>query len=145
MAKSCAKTSRPAWRRRGKRSPNRGRVQSPPAPSDFVREIPKRTIKTFDLVDVVAGGDGFSGRRGHGIDATNGRPTDAWPKDPDDANVTGDGKYHRALGLPFVDGVFIPDGRLAPVRIDSAGHTFADCPETCNQTGFPVWAGGAIP
>ena len=41
--------------------------------ADFVREIPKRTIKTLDLVDVVAGGDGFSGRRGRGIDPTNGR------------------------------------------------------------------------
>ena len=32
-------------------------------PSSFVREIPKRPIKVFDLVDVVAGGDGFSNRR----------------------------------------------------------------------------------
>ena len=42
-------------------------------PADFVRKIAKLTIKIFDLVDVVAGGDGFSGRRNAGIDPTNGR------------------------------------------------------------------------
>jgi hypothetical protein len=40
---------------------------------DFVRALPKRTLKVFDLADVVAGGDGFSGRRDQGIDARNGR------------------------------------------------------------------------
>ena len=50
-------------------------------PADFVREIPRQTIKTLDLVDVVAGGDGFSGRRDAGIDPRNGRPTNVWPKE----------------------------------------------------------------
>ena len=31
--------------------------------ASFIREIPKRTIKTLDLVDVVAGGDGFPAKR----------------------------------------------------------------------------------
>ena len=53
-------------------------------PPAFVREIPKRTIKTFDLVDVVAGGDGFSGRRNRGIDPTSGRIVDTmWYPDED--------------------------------------------------------------
>ena len=79
-----------------------------------------------------------------GIDPTNGRPTDTWP--PTGRHVVaGDGKYHRVEGLPFVDGVFIPDGRLGPVQIDSAGHIFDDFPASCNQTGYHVWAGGAIP
>jgi hypothetical protein len=39
----------------------------------FIRELPGRTIKILDLVDVVAGGDGFSGRRNRGIDPTTGR------------------------------------------------------------------------
>ena len=41
--------------------------------SRFVRDISKQTAKTFDLVDVVAGGDGFSGCRNRGIDPNNGR------------------------------------------------------------------------
>ena len=32
-------------------------------PANFVRQISRQTVKVFDLVDVVAGGDGFSGRR----------------------------------------------------------------------------------
>ena len=57
----------------------------------------------------------------------------------------GDGEFHRAETLPFVDGVFIPDGSKGPITVDSAGHTFADCPETVNFAPFLVWAGGAIP
>ena len=63
--------------------------------------------------------------------------------DPHNRHV-GDGKYHRALGLKFVDGVFIPNGRRGPVQIDSAGHAFPDFPETCNVTAFNIWAGGVI-
>jgi hypothetical protein len=127
-------------------------------PVRFVRTIPGRTVKTFDLVDVVAGGDGFSGRRGRGIDPTNGRPStevriakahldesllfhvangDLW--------AIGDGKFHRAEDLPFVDGVFIPDGSKGPITVDSAGHTFADCPTTLNYAPLLIWGGGAIP
>ena len=36
-------------------------------PANFVRQIAKQDIKILDLVDVVAGGDGFSGRRESGI------------------------------------------------------------------------------
>jgi hypothetical protein len=129
----------------GKQGGNRVVVFVPASmPSNFVRQIPQRTIRSLDLVDVVAGGDGFSGRRNHGIDVTNGRPTDMLPKDPN-TEFVGDGKYHHVEELPFVDGVFIPDGRLGPTRIDSAGHIFGDFPVTCNRTGAPIWAAGTIP
>jgi hypothetical protein len=110
----------------------------------FVREIRKHTIKVVDLVDVVAGGDGFSGRRNHGIDVTTGRPTDSQPPRRD-FGLDGDGKYHRAQGLPFVDGVFVPDGRAGRVQVDSAGHVFEGFPESPPETAFNVWAGGEIP
>jgi hypothetical protein len=139
---------------------NRIEMLAPSAKSvKFVREIPTPTIKTFDLVDVVAGGDGFSGRRNAGIDPTSGRrSTEAFirkihtGKSPlfcvpnkDDVWAIGDRRFHRASGLPFVDGVFIPDGSKGPITVDSAGHTFVDCPETSNYAPFLVWAGGAIP
>jgi hypothetical protein len=113
---------------------------APAATDRFIRVLPQRRIKTFDLVDVVAGGDGFSGRRDRGIDPTNGRPTDA-----NAGYMTGDETYHRVEGLPFVDGVFIPHGRTDPVQIDSAGHTFADFGNAKNMTANCVWAGGVIP
>ena len=123
-------------------------------PADFVREIPQNSpgprIKTFDLVDVVAGGDGYSGKRNAGIDPSNGRRSHTleFGENPGKKPYymqPSDGVYHRVEELPFVDGVFIPDGRYGPVRLDSAGHTWATCPQTGNETAARVWAGGTIP
>ncbi|MBU4270613.1 MAG: NPCBM/NEW2 domain-containing protein, partial [Planctomycetes bacterium] len=114
--------------------------------ADFTRRIPKVTYKTLDLVDVVAGGDGSSGRRNRRIDPTNGQAGAMTPKDIDSKVMfIGDGKYHRVEALPFVDGVFIPDGGKGAVQVDSAGNMFADFPDTRNVTWKPIWAGGAIP
>ena len=114
------------------------------APSNFVRNISKRTAQILDLVDVVAGGNGFSGRRNGGIDPTTGRATNT-PPTPMETWFKGDQKYHRVETLPLVDGVFIPDGRTGKVQVDSAGHTFADFPKTNNATACYIWAGGIIP
>ena len=115
------------------------------APVDFVREIPRApTLKTLDLADVVAGGDGFSGRRNRGIDSTNGRiATAVFPQTSGFAK--GDGRYHRVDEMAFVDGVFIPDGRSGPVQIDSASHTFSDFITGSNLCGRRIWAAGMFP
>jgi hypothetical protein len=109
--------------------------------SCFGSVIPPRPIRIFDLVDVVAGGDGYAGRRNRWIDPSSGRVTDIAPaqpaKWPDD-----DGKYHRVASIPFVDGVFVPDGRRGPVQVDSAGHTFADFNASENRVYRYLWAGG---
>ena len=114
------------------------------APAQFVRPLPKPSIKTFDLIDVVAGGDGFSGKRGRGIDPTNGRICNDQPDNAEIINAQGDYQYHRIEGMPKVDGVFIPDGSKGPVQIDSAGHVFPDCPVTDNWSHAYVWAGGKL-
>lgn len=111
--------------------------------SDFVREMPKQAMKVLDLVDVVAGGDGFSGRRDRGIDPATGRisdhsPTVYFP------TVAGDYQYHRAEGNGLVDGVFIPNGEAGVVQVDSAGHTFDGFGRTDNLTYGQLWAGGRI-
>ena len=110
-------------------------------PAAFLRELPKRTVKTLDLVDVVAGGDGFSGKRNRGIDPTTGRISHAQPSSP---HLEGDYQYHRVEGIPFVDGVFIPDGRSGPVQVDSAGHTCDWFLETCNNGYGHIWAGASV-
>ncbi len=128
------------------------RTEKSPA---FVREIPAQPIKTLDLVDVVAGGDGFSGHRGASIDPTSGRRSSEvliknihTSESPQyrvvgkDLWAVGDAKFHRADELPFVDGVFIPDGGKGPITVDSAGHTFDLCPETSNYAPHLIWAGG---
>jgi hypothetical protein len=106
-----------------------------------VREIPKLTTRSLDLVDVVAGGDGFSDRRNRGIDPRSGQTVDTQPVPP---QLTGDHQYHRVESLPFVDGVFIPHGGKEPVPIDSAGHVFADFGTTNNRCWGHIWAGGPI-
>ena len=78
--------------------------------------------------------------RGHRSDQRPGNRY-ARPKDRP-ATVVGDGKYHRVEGLPFVDGVFIPDGRAGPVQVDSAGHTFAEFPKH-RQSRRPTTSGRA--
>ena len=111
-------------------------------PSRFVREIPAQGMKMFDLVDVVAGGNGFSGRRNHGI----------WPigKIPEIAadqwRMDGDYSYHRVPKMPFVDGIFILDGGRGAVQVDSAGHRCGDFPKTDNYTvgTRPIWGGVGI-
>jgi hypothetical protein len=110
-------------------------------PPEFIREIPKRTMKVFDLVDAVAGGDGFSGRRGRGIDATTGQTSRAQPDPP---YLKGDSKYHRVEGLPFVDGVFVPDGNRDAVQISSTGMTFDGFLPTDNNTFGHIWSGGSV-
>jgi hypothetical protein len=111
--------------------------------SDFIREIPRSIVKVFDLVDVVAGGNGFSGRRNRGIDSTTGQPI-SWAVSQLGHFPTGDGRYHRAEAMPFVDGVFVPDGRNGPVQLDSAGHAFGEFVTNTKEAGRYIWAGGVI-
>jgi hypothetical protein len=114
------------------------------ATSTFVREISRSTIKVFDLVDAMAGGNGFSGRREGAVAVNDGRLISKPWNDPQYATFKGDGRYHRVVGLPFVDGVFMPDGAHGPVQTDSAGNLFDGFPVTSNQaTGF-IQAGGTI-
>jgi hypothetical protein len=122
--------------------------------ADYVRSLPNRAVtKVFDLADAVAGGDGFSGLRGRGINPANGQPTEsalqgarnANPEDCSDFRVAGDGKYHRVESLLYIDGVFIPANRSGGMQIDSAGHTFDGFGNSSNQTAANIWAGGKIP
>ena len=94
---------------------------------------------------MVAGGDGFSGRRNRGIDPTTGQATNARPPS-DKFHLFGNGEYHRVAKLPLVDGVFIPAGGKQPAQVDSAGHAFAGWVNTtANETYGDIWAGGRVP
>jgi hypothetical protein len=112
------------------------------ASSRFIRELPKATVDSLSLVDIVAGGNALSKRANRGIDPTNGKisqrsPSVFYP------TFKGDGKYHRVDGIPGVDGVFIPNGPGA-VQVDSAGHTFDRFDKTDNLTYGHIWAGDAF-
>ncbi len=117
-------------------------------PSEFVRRLPDavaRDVKTLDLIDVVAGGDGFSGKRGRGIDPSTGRIVEQlWQPSEDARPLPSDGQYQRVPEIPFVDGVFIPPSGGAPVQTDSGNHTYADFGNSDGLTWQCIWAGGAM-
>jgi hypothetical protein len=110
-------------------------------PAGFVRAISKRTFANLSLTDIVAGGDGYSGLKLGGINPCSGQLVDRLPGSTESLYLVGDGVYHRVSDLPFVDGVFIPNGGKGPAQVDSAGHAFAGFPTTDNRTYGYVWAG----
>ncbi|MBP7050052.1 MAG: hypothetical protein KBE65_03470 [Phycisphaerae bacterium] len=101
-------------------------------PSQIIRRMPSAPSfgipgERLDLADVVGGGNGFgTGDLGAAISPTTGQPVDLLLTDR-----TGTRQYIRVSWNPYIDGVFVPDGRVAQT-IDSAGHVFAECPVTNN-------------
>ena len=114
-------------------------------PADYVREMPKLIVKTLDLVDVVAGGDGFGKARNRGIHPNTGEIVDRSPADPNWERIRSDNHYHKVKGLSLIDGVFAPDDRQGSVQLDSAGHTFTGFGNSDNRVFGPIWAGGELP
>jgi len=112
-----------------------GRISpvSEPTELHFVRYLPEHEMQ-INLVEVVAGGDALRGPQHLGIGLTNGRPVDRYG-----APAAGDGKYHLVDHLPYVDGVFIPDGERGLVQIDSIGRT-VEFPDTAGD----CWGGGVM-
>jgi hypothetical protein len=102
----------------------------------------------IDLADVVGGGNGFgTGQLNRwleisaGTDGTkyivNGQTTQQYQ--------TTDNRYHRVLHLPYVDGVFSPDGGAGPVQVSSQKHLWPDCPKTSGTYFEDVFNGDHIP
>ena len=133
---------------------NRGKrviVLGPSAkPADFVRQISKRTVKNFDLVDVVAGGDGFSGKRERGIDGSTGRIVERMrpASGPGPVSLRGHGEYHHLWGCHLSTACLFPAARKEETKVDSAGHVFEafHYPEVVSSdiSCQHIWAGGAM-
>jgi hypothetical protein len=110
----------------------------------FVRNINSNTNmlwrgqKEVNLADIVGGGNGFwTGKTDVGIDPMSGKfskESSGTRNSPND--------YHPVPGNPYIDGVFVPNGRT-PQIISSQGHLFRQCPVTsglCSERiiGSPV-------
>ena len=107
-------------------------------PTTFVRRMAKAP-KTLDLLDIVAGGNGLTGLRQRGLDATTGMEDPSFSTE----RRFGDGKYHLVTWHKLIDGVFTPSGKDGAVVVDSAGHTFAGFPSTARLTDTSIWARAA--
>ena len=79
------------------------------------------------LADIVGGGNGFgNGSSDIAIDLASGKVVDGFLP----YYVMSNRDYHSVTSLPFIDGVFVPDGEEGPVITTSAGHVFDNCPDT---------------
>jgi len=82
----------------------------------------------IDLADIVGGGTGLgSSKACVGIDPASGEQVHELFFSNRGAEQY---SYHRVVGLPFIDGVFIPMGDAAGQVVSSEGHVFEDCPRT---------------
>ncbi len=118
-------------------------------PAEDSIAIPGRRL---DLADMVGGGNGLgTGIIGGAYDSAEGtiNPLTGKPNDPsrpnnahvgaeryDDEHFLGPPGYVAVSDLPFIDGIFVPDTDQGPCVVDSQGHVFADCPDTC---GMFIW------
>ena len=110
-------------------------VQVIPVADDyFVRKIDSkadiiwRGQKVVDLADIAGGGNGFgTGRLNTVIEAKSGLMRIASRKELKLSERKGDGNYHQAKEIRYVDGIFVPDG---PIQISSDGYVCTDFPDT---------------
>jgi len=118
---------------------NRPRLFMRAFPPDDTWGVPGVRI---DLADVVGGGNGFgTGLRydpdtGHGsLNPLTGRLDDTWRpgnKDysPSYYHLEPSPQFIPSLNIPYIDGVFVPDGGEAVCIVSSEGHVFTECPDT---------------
>jgi hypothetical protein len=108
-------------------------------PQKFVRQLGGEPA-ALDLVDLIAGGDGTTHRRGIAIDYQKHAMGIFAPT----GSIDGDHQYHRVGGSSVVDGCFVPDGSNGPVEVNSIGQTHV-FPSTENHVYDQIWTGGRIP
>ncbi len=87
-----------------------------------------RGQKEMDLADIVGGGNGFgTGQLNATIGTTDGVMSVKRRQDIKLSEKKGDGKYHLASKVRYVDGVFVPD---ISTQISSDGYVCNDFPDT---------------
>ncbi len=95
----------------------------------------------LSLADIVAGGDGLgTGKIAEGINPADGSLEFVCRGE----NLSIEPAYHLVANLPYVDGVFVPDGGEGNVTISSLGHLFSDCPDTSGEMFDSIRNGGQI-
>ncbi len=116
-------------------------------PRQVIREMPETAGfgipgKRLSLADVIGGGNGYgSGKLGCGIDPGTGGFCTSFSYNN---KRQGNPAYVGVPSLPFVDGVFVPDGENGSPQVSSMGHRFTSCPDTTNIYYYCVANGGKL-
>jgi hypothetical protein len=100
----------------------------------FVRRL-REPPKELDLLDIIAGGDGRGKRRELGIDPASGLQDRSFVAQ----TRFGDGRYQPVAWSKLIDGVFVPNGLLGAVQVDSFGGTFAGFSKASGVTYGSLW------
>ncbi len=111
-------------------------------PNLFVRHMPKAGScfgipgKRLDLADVVGGGNGFgTGEPGRALDPSKTNAPFSY-RAAILRRPFNKGEYRAGSGfisieqLPFIDGIFVPNGSDSSTSISSTGLVFPECPGT---------------
>ncbi len=102
----------------------------------------------IDLADVVGGGNGFgTGQLNRWLEINTGTDGTRYIVDGQTTRQyqTTDNRYHHVTHLPYVDGVFAPDGSAGPVQVSSLKHFWQDCPKTAGTYFEDIFNGDRIP
>jgi hypothetical protein len=100
----------------------------------LVRNIDSRTDFVWKgqhalrLTDLLLGGDGFGTASQRNIEYNP--ASGAAVSSGDIGYREGPGKLVRIPASPYLDGIFVPGGSDGDTVVSSAGHRFAECPET---------------
>lgn len=109
---------------------------------EFVRDFDSRQGLLWNgaplsLANVASGGNGFGAViPNYGIDLQTGQLTDSIIEQ----RRQGESGYVPVPQLPFVDGVFVPDGGSGAVQLTSAGHAFDGLGDTSGQYFMAIGA-----
>ena len=111
-------------------------------PNLFVRHMPKAGScfgipgKRLDLADVVGGGNGFgTGESGRALNPSKNNTPISYRaailrSPPRSTGIRAGSGFIGIENLPFIDGIFVPDGSDPSTTITSTGLLFQDCPDT---------------
>jgi len=111
-------------------------------PNLFVRHMPKTGScfgipgKRLDLADVVGGGNGFgTGEPGRALNPSKTNTPFSYRaailrSPPRNLGIRAGSGFIGIENLPFIDGIFVPDGSEQSTFISSTGLLFQDCPDT---------------
>ncbi len=92
---------------------------------DSESDVILRGQNYIDLADIVGGGNGLgTGTDQTAINPVSGKPSGLMAGIQKSAN-----DYHLVPSNPYVDGVFIPNGRTKQI-VSSLGNVFSECPVT---------------
>ena len=124
---------------------------------DSEHNIVWRGEMSIDLADFIGGGNGFgSGKTGVWLNLKTGREGTDLIDNPQQQvkfsqeelavmeKRSTDNNYTQVKHLPYIDGIFSPDGGMGYIQVSSQGDIWSDCPDTSGEYYEDIYNGSHI-